>query len=194
MIDYLYTGDYTYPAAIARPQNEPGQCNPATTVTVKLSPPVLTQMKLDASHLLPHVKLADLAFRLRINALGTKALGYFSTEIKQCPKSLAFLQTIPSIYEIGGETGLALRLQCVEATRRCFGPDLAIGEANRELLDEALAATPAFAKEVLSSCISVAPCVIPNKRAASEVCEEMEKIDKLMVKRAKALLATDCNK
>ncbi|ATY64034.1 BTB POZ fold domain containing [Cordyceps militaris] len=157
VVEYLYTGEYTYPGASVQ--------QPPVTVTAQQKRKKLGRSRIyvgfsdddeiSSLNLAAHCQVISLALQLKISALASKAVNYIEMELRLKGDLLSFLDHIPFVYSISGETGVLLQDVIVEATRRCFGPKFATGGNGRKLLEDAFAQTPAFAKGVLDSCVVI---------------------------------------
>ncbi|EGX93381.1 BTB/POZ fold domain containing protein [Cordyceps militaris CM01] len=136
VVEYLYTGEYT----LGRSPIYVGFSDYDEISSLTLS---------------AHCQVVSLALQLKISALASKAVNYIEMELRLKGDLLNFLDHIPFVYSISGETGVLLQDVIVKATRRCFGPKFATGGNGRKLLEDAFAQTPAFAKGVLDSCVVI---------------------------------------
>ena len=150
MVEYLYTGEYSY-SAMDGPQAE--ALNNISPSFERIRIPRGSFAKRDTSTLLPHLDVLALADKYLLKDLAAKAVEYFRAELLALKNTPKFFEVIPAVYALECESSTLLREECVQATRSCFGSTMAFGETKRKLLDDALALTPKFAKELLGACV-----------------------------------------
>ncbi|KAM3525572.1 hypothetical protein NHJ13051_003926 [Beauveria bassiana] len=156
LVEYLYTGEYNYPAATAQHELETISSNsPGIDNIERSSNSWLSHEELGTLNFVAHLDIIDVAKELSIDHLATKAVEYFRKEVMEIPESLTFLKVVPFVFSMDG-TGILLQNACIEATRSLFGPGLAVGEKKRQLLDDVFEKVPAFSQGLLSSCLTIA--------------------------------------
>ena len=156
MIQYMYTGKYTYAL-------EPSAClHNSGFAGLKDSLGASTEdAKGNAERyvaaLSAQIRLIDIADKYLIAQLASKAADEFRLiiSVHKTTQFLTFLDIVPLVYALESESAILLRKECVAASKACFGPKLAVGTRHRKRLDKALAATPEFSKEVLGTFLAV---------------------------------------
>lgn len=156
MIQYLYTGKYTYALGTSACLHNSGF--PSLKDSLGTCPDdAKGKTERYEAALSAHIKLLALADKYLIAQLAHKVAMEFRQILSEYKTQyfLRYLDMVPHVYALPGASAYLLRNACVAVTKECFGPALLVGAKDRRRLDEALAATPEFSKELLGQFISI---------------------------------------
>ncbi|KAJ6786414.1 hypothetical protein PWT90_04036 [Aphanocladium album] len=153
LVQYIYTGGYDTPFDPSPTLHDvgfvPSQSEPLADTEIESS-------KRNQQIVLTHAKVVALADKYIMRKLAATAFDRFAISLDLGINRMVFLSVVAFLYALECQSNTKLRQKCVTAAQQSFGPQMAVGNENRQRIDYATAHTEDFATDLLQASFLIA--------------------------------------